>query len=107
MKLAITSIKASEWVDCSISDCFPDGFSTPSCVMFHTTEEYPVSGLPGAEYEQYGHAAARGWTRTSIRTARKLLRKKHIEVGDVIDITPVGMFRNRAMRKMGTFRVYI
>jgi hypothetical protein len=107
MQMKITRIKESEWVDTSLSDCMVSGYRSLSLVMLRTVEPVPVAQLPGADCKQYGHTVASGWERMSIRSAVRLFRKPRLEVGDTIDIEPVGFFRNREMRKAGTFRVYV
>ena len=106
MRMQITKIKASEWIDTSLSDCLVSGYRKPSLVMLRTVEAVPVTQLPGADCEQFGHTMAKGWERMSIRSAMKLFKKPRLEMGDTIDIEPTGFFRNREMRKEGTFRIY-
>ena len=106
MKMKVTKVKPSRWVDTSLSDCLVSGYREPSVVMLWTVEDIPVTHLPGAENNQYGHTVAKGWERMSLRSAMQLLKKDRIEVGDTVEVTPRDIFRNQEMRKMGTFRIY-
>ena len=107
MQITLSSLHSAHYVDCSISDCFPDGYWKAGCASLRTVENVPVSDLPQADCEQFGHETAGGWCRVSLRTAKRLFGVGRLEVGMVADITPNGVRRNRAMRKMGTFRFYI
>ena len=104
MKLKITSIKGAEHVDCSLSDCMPDGFWRPGKVTLRTVDEFPVSELPEAEFEQFGHTVAYGTMSMSLRRAKRMFGV--VRKGDVVEIKNFKFRRNRAMRKAGTFQVY-
>ena len=105
MKMAVTRIKAAEYVDCSISDCFPDGFWQAGRVSLRTVDPVPVSELPEADCVQFGHETAHGCATLSLKTAKKMFGIVH--VGDVFEVKPKGIRRNREMRAAGTFRVYL
>ena len=105
MKLKVTSVKGGRYVDCSSSDCFPDGFWEPGRVNFRTVDEFPVGSLPQAELEQFGHSTAHGVASLSLRSAKE--RFGMVKEGDVVEVEPRSTRRNRAMRKSGTFQVYV
>lgn len=112
--MRVTGVRETKYVDCSISDCFPDGFWEAGYVSLRTVGEYPVSGLPGSECRQYGHETAYGWTRASFKRIRSLLERQGnlnadglVHVGDLVDVEPAGMRRNKEMRRCGNFRVYL
>lgn len=105
MKLKVTSVRGRRYVDCSTSDCFPDGFWEPGKVNFRTVDEFPVESLPQAEFEQFGHATAYSVAGLSLRSARE--RFGPVKKGDVVEVEPRSTRRNRAMRKSGTFQVYV
>lgn len=105
MKLKVTSVRGGRYIDCSISDCFPDGFWEPGKANFRTMDEFPVESLPQAELEQFGHETAYGVASMSLRTAGQRFGRVH--VGDVFEVEPRSTRRNRAMRKSGTFQVYV
>lgn len=107
MQITISSLHSARYVDCSISDCFPDGYWEAGYASLRTVEDAPVADLPQSDREQFGHETASGWCRVSLGTAKRLFGVDRLEVGMVADIAPSGTYRNRAMRKAGTFRFYI
>ena len=107
MKIKITKIHSARYVDCGLSDCFPDGFWDAGYASLRTVEDVPVTRLPQSDCAQFGHETAGGWCRVSLGTAKWLFRTSRLKVGMVADIIPSGIRRNRALRKAGTFRFYI
>ena len=114
MKFRVTKIKQRHYVDCSISDCFPDGYWEAGYVNLRTVDDFAVSDLPGASNEQYGHDTAFGTVKTSIRKVKEALRKSGlvhpddlIHVGDLVDLPITSIRRNKAMRREGSFQVYL
>lgn len=105
MKLKVTSVRGRRYVDCSVSDCFPDGFWEPGRVNFRTVDEFPVGSLPQAGLNQFGHETARGVAVLPLRAAEE--RFGAVKRGDVVEAEPRSTRRNRAMRKSGTFQVYV
>ena len=107
MKIRIMKIRGGRYVDCSLSDCMPDGYYEPGRASLRTVDEFPVSELPQAECEQFGHETAYGLSKIPLRSAMHLFKAKRLEVGMEIDVEPKGIRRNREMRKCGYFRFYV
>lgn len=106
MTFKVTRVIAPKYTDCSISDCFPDGFYTPGYAILRTTEEIPVARLPSAECRQFGHETASGVLKLSIRSLKSIV-KKPLKKGDIVSLTvEMCRLRNKIARKEGLFRCY-
>lgn len=106
MTFKVTRIIAPKYTDCSISDCFPDGFYTPGYAVLHTTEETPVECLPSSECKQYGHETASGLLKLSLRSLKSIL-KRPPKKGDIVSLeVEMCRIRNKVARKTGNFRCY-
>lgn len=98
LELVVSKVVGAGWVDLNNFN----GFRVPGKVVLKTASPVPVSMLPGADLNQYGHEHATGTVRIHPEQARRLFGHDPVR-GEKITVEARVNYRNRGMRKGGTF----
>ena len=100
LELVVSKVVQASYVD--LNDF--NGFRVPGKVVLKTTAPVPVSELPGADLNQYGHEYANGTARIHPKDARHLFGHDPVR-GERITVEARINHRNRGMRKGGFFHL--
>lgn len=100
LELEVSRVVEASYVD--LNDF--SGFRVPGKIVLKTVSPVPVSELPGANLDQYGHKHASGTARIHPKEARYLFGHDPVH-GERITVEARINHRNNGMRKGGFFHL--
>ena len=100
LELIVSKVIGASYVD--LNDF--NGFRVPGKVVLKTISPIPVSELPGADLDQYGHKYAVGTARMHPKEARRLFGHDPVR-GEKITVEARVNHGNNGMRKSGFFHL--